>query len=200
MSCSRRKQRTIWLNPLTLRDLTDWTTSVNYPTSHYNTDIKWMNFVPYNFNKPYFFFIILGGVRLSSLCTAATTGLLYQPQMIHDGDCGTIGGLNIGRGNRSTQRKPAPVPHCPPQIPHDQTRAWTQASAVGSQRLTTSAMALPALFITKAVYVWVQKNSIIPDYKSSNSSHLCSTQLSWTLLMTKCISRVGTPMRLCYLK
>jgi hypothetical protein len=24
----------------------------------------------------------------------------------------------IGRGNRSTQRKPAPVPLCPPQTPH----------------------------------------------------------------------------------
>jgi hypothetical protein len=29
--------------------------------------------------------------------TAATTGLLYQPQMIGDGDCGEkIGGMNIG--------------------------------------------------------------------------------------------------------
>jgi hypothetical protein len=36
------------------------------------------------------FFIILSGVRLSPLCTAATTGLLYQPQ-IDDDDCGAIG-------------------------------------------------------------------------------------------------------------
>jgi hypothetical protein len=28
---------------------------------------------------------------------AATTGLLYQPQMIDDGDCGAIGGMKIGR-------------------------------------------------------------------------------------------------------
>jgi hypothetical protein len=28
--------------------------------------------------------------------------------MIGDGDCGKIGGMNIGRGNRSTRRKPAP--------------------------------------------------------------------------------------------
>jgi hypothetical protein len=40
---------------------------------------------------------ILNGVRLSTLGTAATTGLLCQPQMIDDGDCGTIGGMNIGR-------------------------------------------------------------------------------------------------------
>jgi hypothetical protein len=80
-----------------------------------------------------FFFIIVSGVRLSPLGTVATTGLLYQPQMIHDGDCGEIGGIKIGRGDRSTQRKPAPAPLCPPQIPHDQTRARTRAAAVGIQ-------------------------------------------------------------------
>jgi hypothetical protein len=55
-------------------------------------------------------FIILSRVRLSPLDTAATTGLLYQPKMIDDGDCGAIGGMKIGRGNRSTRMKPAPVP------------------------------------------------------------------------------------------
>jgi hypothetical protein len=57
-----------------------------------------------------FFIIIVSGVRLSPLGTAATTGILYQPQMIDDGDCGEIGGVKIGRGNRSTRRKPAPAP------------------------------------------------------------------------------------------
>jgi hypothetical protein len=33
-----------------------------------------------------------------------------------DDDCGTAGGM-IGKGNRSTRRKPALVPLCPPQIP-----------------------------------------------------------------------------------
>jgi hypothetical protein len=82
------------------------------------------------------FFIIVSGVRLSPLGTAATAGLLYQPQMIDDGDCGEIGRMKIGRGNRSTRRKPAPAPLCSPQIPHDQTRARTRSAAVGSQRLT----------------------------------------------------------------
>jgi hypothetical protein len=82
------------------------------------------------------FFFILSGVRLSPLGTAATTGLLYQPQMIDEGDCGAVGGMKIGKGNRSTRRKPAPAPLCPPQIPLDQTRARTRAAAVGSQRLT----------------------------------------------------------------
>jgi hypothetical protein len=42
--------------------------------------------------------------------------------MIGDGDCGEIGGMKIGKGNRSTRRKPAPAPLCPPQIPHELPR------------------------------------------------------------------------------
>jgi hypothetical protein len=70
-------------------------------------------------------FFFIGGVGLSPLGTAATSGLLYRPQMIDEDDCGAIGGMKIGRGNRSTRRKPAPAPLCPQQIPHDQTRART---------------------------------------------------------------------------
>jgi hypothetical protein len=81
-------------------------------------------------------FFFLRGVGLGPLGTAATSGLLYQPQMIDEGDCGTIGGIKTGRGNRSAPRKPAAAPLCPPQIPHDQILARTRAAAVGSQRLT----------------------------------------------------------------
>jgi hypothetical protein len=63
----------------------------------------------------FFFFNLCGG----TLGSAATTGLLYQPWMIGEGDCEEIGGMKIGRGNRSTRRKPAPAPLSPPQIPHD---------------------------------------------------------------------------------
>jgi hypothetical protein len=38
---------------------------------------------------------------------------------------GAIGGMKIGRGNRSTRRKPTPVPLCPPQNPTWQTRSRT---------------------------------------------------------------------------
>jgi hypothetical protein len=38
------------------------------------------------------------GVGLSPLYSA-TSGLLYQPQMIGEGDCGAIGGMKIGRRN-----------------------------------------------------------------------------------------------------
>jgi hypothetical protein len=50
---------------------------------------------------------IISGVGLSPLGTAATSGLLYKPQMIDEDDCGAIGEMKIGRGNRCTRRKPS---------------------------------------------------------------------------------------------
>jgi hypothetical protein len=41
--------------------------------------------------------IIINGVGLTPLGTAAASGLLYKPQMIDEGDCGAIGGMKIGR-------------------------------------------------------------------------------------------------------
>jgi hypothetical protein len=80
------------------------------------TSILTQNF-DYDCREKVYFFIIVSEVRLSPLGIAATSGLLYQPQMIDDGDCGKIGGMKIGRGNRSTRKKPAPAPLCPPQNP-----------------------------------------------------------------------------------
>jgi hypothetical protein len=76
---------------------------------------------------------------LGPLGTSATE----WPIVPAPGDCddGAIGGIKIGKGNRSTRRNPAPAPLCPPQITLDQTRARTRAAAVGSQRLTALAMA-----------------------------------------------------------
>jgi hypothetical protein len=77
--------------------------------------------------------IVGGGVQLGPLRTAATNRPIVPAP--GDYDDGEIGGMMIGRGNRSTRRKSAPVPLCPPQTPH---AAWTRtrAAAVGSQRLT----------------------------------------------------------------
>jgi hypothetical protein len=79
-----------------------------------------------------------GGVRLSPLI-----GLLYQPWMIHHDECGAVSGMRIGRRNRSTRRKPAPVPLFPPQIPQYLTWARTQTAAVRIRRLTASDMTRP---------------------------------------------------------
>jgi hypothetical protein len=75
---------------------------------------------------------ILGGAIQGPLGTAATNRpIVLAPGDYDDGD---IGGM-IGRGNRSTRRKPAQLPLCPPQTPHAaQTR--TGAATVGSQLLT----------------------------------------------------------------
>jgi hypothetical protein len=53
-----------------------------------------------------------------------------------DDECGAVGGMMTGKGNRGTRRKPAQEPLGPPQIPHDLTLAGTQAAAVESRRLT----------------------------------------------------------------
>jgi hypothetical protein len=72
--------------------------------------------------------------KLAPLGTSATEWPFVPAP--RDYDDGEFGGMKIGRGNRSTRRKPAPAPLCSPQIPLDQTRALTRAAAVGSQRLT----------------------------------------------------------------
>jgi hypothetical protein len=53
---------------------------------------------------------------LSPLGTAATNRPVVPAP--GDYDDGEIGGMMIARGNRSTRRKPAPVPLFSPQTPH----------------------------------------------------------------------------------
>jgi hypothetical protein len=62
--------------------------------------------------------------KLGPLGTSATEWPIVPAPGDYDDD-GEIGGMKIGRGNRSTRRKPAPAPLCPPLIPLDQTRART---------------------------------------------------------------------------
>jgi hypothetical protein len=78
------------------------------------------------------FGIVGAGVQLGPHGTAATNRPIVPAP--GDYDDGEIGGM-IGRGNRSTRRKPVPVPLCPLQTPHA-ARTRTRAAAVGSQRLT----------------------------------------------------------------
>jgi hypothetical protein len=80
-----------------------------------------------------------GGVELCPLGNAGTNRLIVPAPSDYDGE---IGGMMTGRGNRSTRRKPAPVPLCPPQTPHA-ARTRTRAAAVGSQKLTASSTARP---------------------------------------------------------
>jgi hypothetical protein len=67
-----------------------------------------------------FLFFLIGivgaGAELGPLGTTATNRPTVPAQA--DYDDAEIGGMMTGRGNRSTRRKPASVPLCPPQIPH----------------------------------------------------------------------------------
>jgi hypothetical protein len=128
---------------------------------------------PYGPPRPvqrrFYLYLYLSVVRLSSLGTGATTGLLYQLQVIDDDDCGAICGMKFGRRNRSSRRKLAPVPLCLPQNSHDLPRARTQAAAVGSQRLTSWAMAMS-----------YRDNFIFIDFLRSQITHF-----SWFTVYTQ---------------
>jgi hypothetical protein len=81
----------------------------------------------------FFFNLHSGGWNQGPLDTAATEWPIVSAP--GDSDNGEIGGI-IGRGKRSTRRKPAPVPLCPPQTAHA-ARTRSRVAAVGSQRLTS---------------------------------------------------------------
>jgi hypothetical protein len=59
----------------------------------------------------------------------------------------------IGRQNRSTRRKSAPMPLCSSQIPHDLTWALPRAAVMASWRLTAWAMAQPLKFIWFSCFI-----------------------------------------------
>jgi hypothetical protein len=94
-----------------------------------------------------------GGVQLDPLGTAAINRPIVPTP--GDYDDGEIGGM-IGRGNRSTRRKSAPMPLCPPQTPHA-ARMRTRAAAVGSQRLTAWAAARPWIKLSITGFNWEGK-------------------------------------------
>jgi hypothetical protein len=74
-----------------------------------------------------------GGVQFGPLGMAATNRPIVPAP--GDYDDGEIGGMMIGRGNRSTRRN---LPQCRfvHHKPHMPARTRTRAAAVGSQRLT----------------------------------------------------------------
>jgi hypothetical protein len=72
--------------------------------------------------------------------------------------------MRIGRGNWSTRRKHAPVPLCPPQIPHDLTWARTRTAAVESRRLTVWAMARPIAMLILLIRNFMKIRQHLPCY------------------------------------
>jgi hypothetical protein len=68
-------------------------------------------------------------------------GLLHQPRMIDE--YGAFGEMRIGRGNRSTRRKPAEY-HSALHKSYTMTWVRTRVAAVGSRRLNARAMTRPS--------------------------------------------------------
>jgi hypothetical protein len=120
----------------------EWRKAQNYLSQDSKCPSRDSNRVTPKYEPRPFFFLNLrsGGWSPNWVHSARRplTGLLYL---------GWLWGWRIWwtewQGNRSTRRKPAPAPLCPPQIPLDQIWDWTRAAAVGSQRLTASAIARP---------------------------------------------------------
>jgi hypothetical protein len=73
-------------------------------------------------------FFSLMGSNWVHLVLRPLFSLLHQPKK--KDDCGAIGGMRIGRGNRCTRRNPFPMPLCPPQILHELTLTLTRTAAV----------------------------------------------------------------------
>jgi hypothetical protein len=85
-------------------------------------------FAPYSSVINFFNWYSGGGVQLGPLGTAATNRLIVP--IPGDYDDGGIGGLMIGRGNRSTRRKLAPVPLYRPHAARTRTRAAAVEASV----------------------------------------------------------------------
>jgi hypothetical protein len=73
-----------------------------------------------HFNRLTFDWCILHMFVVCYLTTLSVSGL-YSVDGRTINEHGTGDGMRIGSGIRHTQKKPAPVPLCPPQIPHDLT-------------------------------------------------------------------------------
>jgi hypothetical protein len=87
-----------------------------------------------------FFLVSCGGVRLNPLGTSASNWPIVPAPDDRWWWVWSSRGTRFGRAIRSARRKHAPVPLCPPQIPHDLTWTRKRAAALGTRRLTAWAM------------------------------------------------------------
>jgi hypothetical protein len=116
---------------------------------------------------------------LSPLGTSTTSGLLYQPRMIDD-ECGAVGGMRNGKGNRSTRRKPASLPLSSPRIPHDLTWDRTRPATVEvsdwPHELWAQPYTLYSLDADGTVKYEVQKRELEQKEKGSHDDKLANSE------------------------
>jgi hypothetical protein len=125
--------------------------------------------------------------------------------------------MKIGKKNRSTRRKPAPAPLCPPQIPHDQTRFRTPDSRGGkpaTNRLSYGAACDPRKCVLNVnrTYIGLREakvsdseiwntlylqNAIILKHTLHQTTYNVTIQaVAWTLALFPARAEKCTPLRL----
>jgi hypothetical protein len=93
-----------------------------------------------------FYFLLLELWEVESILGPRGTAAMYWPIVLVPGDCedGEVGGMKFGlQGKSKYSEKTCPGAILSTTNPTCQTRARTRAAAVGSQRLTATAMARP---------------------------------------------------------
>jgi hypothetical protein len=135
-----------------------------------------------SFKFTIFLGILLSGARLSPLGTAATTGLLYEPQMIDDDDCGAIGGIKIGKGSRIPRKKPTLAPLCPPQNPDPGSNPGRRGGKPVTNRLSYGA----ACFL-----VTLQTELLLSQVPHLCQGHMRNISRHWTILIISVLSSRG---------
>jgi hypothetical protein len=101
--------------------------------------------------------------------------------MTDDGDCGAIGGMKIGRGNRSTRRKRTPAPLCPPQNPTWQTRSGTPDRSGGKP--ATNSLSYGAAFCFSPISSPLTTRRVTVEVFDPASTRVCKEPLSGKFLL-----------------
>jgi hypothetical protein len=119
------------------------------PTEHINNlskkcPGKWTEIISWFSSNTLFptYFLWWSGTE-SNITQATNFPSVLAPD---DDECGAVGGMKVGKGNRSTWRKHASAPLCPTQIPHELNWARSRTTAVESERLNACPIALQSMW------------------------------------------------------
>jgi hypothetical protein len=112
-----------------------------------------------------------------------------------DYDDGEFGGM-FGRGNRSTRRKPAPVPLCPPQNPHDCPDA--NPGRRGGKPATNRLSYGTALSLPFWIGIYKTKHTLINAFYSNAISRSMSVASEMSLIIK--IKSSFSSFQVCILK
>jgi hypothetical protein len=106
---------------------------------------------------------------------------------------GVIGGMKIGRGNRSTQRKPTPAPLCPPQNPTWRTRSRTPDRSGGKP--ATNRLSYGAVFFSP-ISSPLTTRSVTMEVFDPASTRVCLYVKTVLFIFQNNVSEAGFCLRL----